>query len=61
ELDIEEIRRVSAAGLPVTQLLPPDGVYCAFSETDSTIMLEVKNGKIAGLPDCRRVRFSVKN
>ncbi|MBO7485066.1 MAG: FAD synthetase family protein [Spirochaetaceae bacterium] len=61
ELDIEEIRRVSAAGLPVTQLLPPDGVYCAFSETDSTIMLEVKNGTIADLPDCRRVRFNVKN
>ena len=61
ELDVEEIRRVSAEGSAVTQLLPPDGVYHAFSETGISVMLEVKNGTIANLPDCRLVRFDQKN
>ena len=57
ELDVEEIRRATASGLPVTQLLPPDGSYRTLSENGDPILTTVKAGKLLNPPDCNSLKF----
>ena len=57
ELDISEIRRITAIGLPVTQLIPPDGSYSALSENGEPISITIKAGKLLNLPDCKSLSF----
>lgn len=51
ELDIESISNASV------QILPPDGIYRTQSESGEQYRLEIKNGKLVQLPDCKCVRF----
>ena len=57
ELDLAEIRRAAASGLPVLQLLPPDGSYRALTESGSTISIEIKAGKLINLPKYQSLKF----
>ena len=53
-LDIEEIKRTSI----VSQILPPDGIYPVKTENGDTFRLEIKNGNIKNLPDCKSLLFA---
>ncbi len=57
ELDISEIRKASASGSPVTQLIPPDGSYRTLSEKDEPISITVKSRNLLNLPDCNSLKF----
>ncbi len=58
EIDIEEIKRIETAGASVSsQLLPPDGLYRTINENGELVRLNIKNGHISGLPECKSVRF----
>jgi len=59
-LDIEEIRKnQNETGLASTnQILPPDGIYRTESEKGDLVRLEIKDGKITELPDCKRLLFT---
>ena len=55
ELDIAAIRR--AGNEKPLQLLPPDGLYRTQNEKGELVRLEIKDGKIVGLPECNLVKF----
>ncbi len=53
ELDIASLRRDPLC----RQLLPSDGLYRTLNEKDELVRLNIKDGKITELPDCKSVRF----
>lgn len=53
ELDIASLKRDPKS----CQLLPPDGLYRTENEKGELVRLEIKDGKIAALPDCDKVKF----
>ena len=55
ELDIASLRRDPQC----KQLLPPDGLYRTENEKGELVRLEIKDGKIADLPDCQIIKFVV--
>ena len=57
ELDLAEMQRAAASGLPVLQLLPPDGSYRALTESGCTILIAIKAGKLINLPNCQSLKF----
>ena len=55
ELDIASLKRDPKS----CQLLPPDGLYRTENEKGELVRLEIKDGKIAALPDCDKIKFAV--
>ena len=65
-LDIEEIKKNQSAGdsnqgafgAYTNQIIPPDGIYRTASEKGELVRLEIKDGKVQNLPDCKFVLFA---
>lgn len=62
ELDIEEIKRIktTTGAYLSNQVLPPDGIYRTQSEKGELVRLEIKDGKLQNIPDCKVVRFTAE-
>lgn len=58
-IDIEEIKKNLACGKSYSnQIIPPDGIYRTTTEKGEDFRLEIKDGKLLNLPDCKALLFA---